>query len=111
MRTRKQIEAEIAALQEELDGMDQYDWDYMSDEQLAELFKEGTFGGWNDWENCPVGTLLPESMRSEFGNCPKDHILMHLGEIIGAAVEGRWRNVVYFVREVARIRIQQLKSE
>jgi hypothetical protein len=113
MRTKEQIEAEIARLQEELQTFDYPDWDQLvADNEVNDylLNTPGSNGGWNSWEKCPVGSLLPDSLRLGRLGCPKDVILQCLGMILLCAYTKNYSAVVLYIRKIARLRIEELNN-
>ena len=106
MNKRQEIEEQIQRLQKELAELPHApNWDEMSGGQLRELLFQEDMDEWNDWEVCPVGSLVGSS------HGPKDRILFHLGLLTGYAVQGNWINFIYNVRKAARERIEELDKQ
>lgn len=99
MATRKELveklealEASICEVREELASCkDEFDWD---NDDPEELFKQKY---WNNWDNCPVGTLL----KNHSGPI-SDPVLRNLSFLTHCAREGNWRDYIRHLRRAVR---------
>lgn len=111
MRTQQEIlndisetERRLVSLKDELSQVPKYNWDDMTSEELLALFNDNSL--WNAWGNCPVGSLIKERNRDY--NPPEDFILRKLGVILQLAIDGDWKTVVFYIREITRFRLDEI---
>lgn len=112
-QTKQDIELQIESCQSELEGLkaqlralDVPDWDHMTADQIEYLL--ATERSWNGWSKCPVGSLV--NARNDCGE-PRDRLLKYLGFLLINAYDKNWAKVVYYLREITRMRLLELENE